>query len=377
MGDPCCRRLRPRAGSQRAAIVTVHGEADFAERRRRELVYDYGVSRVDFTTAGARLTLGDLLQRFFEAPHLWKPATVQSHCSVVQALLADPVAHRRLVVLTLGDVHAAICRWQAGQVSVPTVSARWRVLRSAMSWAVVEGVLRANPLVGVRGPPRPTPRRHHTVAEVRQILRAAEAAVDHVAGNLAADPESALWRRPLFSAEQALLLVRLAADSGARRGELAVIRHGDLDGRVLTIERGLSRGVLGMTKSSRTRRLTLGATTAGLIHHHFSSWTERGPVPQCDWLFAPTPAREAFVTADALSHKFRRLGATAGVDRPALHRLRHGVATHLVDQGKLLKAQARLGHRDPATTLRHYSHAVPLEDEDIADELDALLNART
>ena len=115
MGDPCCRRLRPRAGSQRAAIVTVHGEADFAERRRRELVYDYGVSRVDFTTAGARLTLGDLLQRFFEAPHLWEPATVRSHCSVVQALLADPVAHRRLVVLTLGDVHAAICRWQAGQ----------------------------------------------------------------------------------------------------------------------------------------------------------------------------------------------------------------------------------------------------------------------
>ncbi len=38
----------------------------------------------------------------------------------------------------------------------------------------------------------------------------------------------------------------------------------------------------------------------------------------------------------------------------------------------MLKAQARLGHRDPATTLRQYSHAVPLEDEDVADELDAL-----
>ena len=38
-----------------------------------------------------------------------------------------------------------------------------------------------------------------------------------------------------------------------------------------------------------------------------------------------------------------------------MHRLRHGVATHLVDEGKVLKAQARLGHRDPATTLRHYA----------------------
>jgi integrase len=57
-----------------------------------------------------------------------------------------------------------------------------------------------------------------------------------------------------------------------------------------------------------------------------------------------------------------------------LHRLCHAVATHLVDEGKLLKAQARLGHRDPTTTLRHYSHAVPLEDLDVADELDHLLN---
>ncbi len=45
-----------------------------------------------------------------------------------------------------------------------------------------------------------------------------------------------------------------------------------------------------------------------------------------------------------------------------------------ISEGKVLKAQARLGHRDPSTTLRHYSHAVPLDDEDIADELDALLN---
>ena len=57
-----------------------------------------------------------------------------------------------------------------------------------------------------------------------------------------------------------------------------------------------------------------------------------------------------------------------------MHRLRHGVATYLVGQGLLLKAQARLGHRDPATTLRHYSHAVPLDDADAADQLDGLLN---
>jgi len=203
----------------------------------------------------------------------------------------------------------------------------------------------------------------------------AEANLTTITAALERDADSRRWRRLLYSAEQGLLLVRLAADSGARRGELAVLRLEDLQGRVLTIERGLSHGVLGSTKSSRTRRLTLGSTTTALIKDHFASWARRGPTPAADWLFAPNPARETYVTADALSHKFGRLGQEAGVANPALHRLRHGVATHLVDGGKLLKAQSRLGHRDPSTTLRHYPHAVPLDDEDVADELDDLLNS--
>jgi integrase len=206
------------------------------------------------------------------------------------------------------------------------------------------------------------------------LLRSAEGNVEKATIALAVDPKSPGLRRQLFSAEQGLLLVRLAADSGARRGELAVLRLGDLEGRVLTIERGLSRGVLGSTKSGRARRLTLGSTTASLVQTHYSAWVERGLSPESDWLFAPSPTRTIFMTADALSHKFRRLGNSAGVSNPALHRLRHGVATYLVGEGKVLKAQARLGHRDPSTTLRHYSHATALDDEDVADGLDGLLN---
>jgi integrase len=47
------------------------------------------------------------------------------------------------------------------------------------------------------------------------------------------------------------------------------------------------------------------------------------------------------------------------------------VATHPVNEGKLLKVQGRLGHRDPSTTLRHYSHATTLDNQDVADDLDA------
>jgi len=64
--------------------------------------------------------------------------------------------------------------------------------------------------------------------------------VERASAFLVGEPVSPRRLRSLFSAEQDLLLVRLAADCGARRGELAVLRLGDVDGRVLSIERGLS-----------------------------------------------------------------------------------------------------------------------------------------
>jgi integrase len=131
----------------------------------------------------------------------------------------------------------------------------------------------------MRGRPRPQPRRHHSLGEVRQLLRYAEARLADARHALDANPNSAQRKRSAFVAEQDLVLVRLAADSGARRGEQAVLRLGDLDRRVLTIERGLSRGVLGSTKSSRTRRLTLGATTAAMIESHFVAWRAFEPQP--------------------------------------------------------------------------------------------------
>ena len=81
------------------------------------------------------------------------------------------------------------------------------------------------------------------------------------------------------------------------------------------------------------------------------------------------------MTADALSHKFRRLGRSLVESRIRRCTVSDtGWRRIWLTKGNLLKAQARLGHSDPSTTLRHYSHATPLDDEDIADELDALLS---
>ena len=79
-------------------------------------------------------------------------------------------------------------------------------------------------------------------------------------------------------AEQDLLLVRLAADGGARRGELAALSFGDRDGRVLHISRAVSAGEVGSTKARQARTLTLGASTARLWEI-LESPTARQPTP--------------------------------------------------------------------------------------------------
>jgi integrase len=363
----------PARGRSIQRSFTVHGDAALAGRARRELVAEYGSARSDVRCTAAAVTVGELLEGYLGSAQLWKPATAVSHRHVVSTLLGDPLCCCRLQVLTPAVMRAAICRWREEGVSVPKVSARWLLIRSAVSWAVAEGLLRLNPLAGMRGPPRPQPRRHHSRDEVRGLLVAAGDAVASAQDAFRRRPGSAACSRRLFAAEQSLLLVRLAADCGARRGELAALRLSDLDGRVLTIERSLSAGVLGPTKSGRTRRVTLGSGTAEMIRAHFGAWAARVE-PEQDWLFSPSPRRPAPMTAGVLSRRLTRLGPASGVEHAALHRLRHGVATYLVDQGLLLKAQARLGHRDPATTLRHYSHATPLDDSDVADQLDRFLN---
>jgi len=194
------------------------------------------------------------------------------------------------------------------------------------------------------------------------------------AGVAAADAASngtAAFSARLHRAEQVLLLVRLAADSGARRGELAALQLADLDGEVLTIARGTSADVVGPTKTGRIRRLTLGAGTARLWRSTTSTWRRRaGPGGFGPWLFSPRADHTTRLTTGCVGHWFAELAVTAGHPDVTLHRLRDTVATVLVGRGDLLQAQHRLGHADASTTLRIYSHAVLLTDVEAAATLD-------
>ena len=173
------------------------------------------------------------------------------------------------------------------------------------------------------------------------------------------------------------MLLRLAADTGARRGELSALQIEDLHGRVLHLDRGASDEIVTTTKTGRSRRISVGVKTVELWQSSVSTWQERASEDGPDgsfgpWLFSADVDHHRRLRTATLGHWFSAFTRRHGHGDVTLHRLRHTVATLLVDHGKLLRAQQRLGHRDASTTLRQYCFALPLEDLAVADFLEAL-----
>jgi integrase len=65
-----------------------------------------------------------------------------------------------------------------------------------------------------------------------------------------------------------------------------------------------------------------------------------------------------------VTRTFKPLCAAAGVPTIRLHDLRHTHASHLLSAGVPVNVvSARLGHADPAMTLRVYAHLMPDDQE--------------
>lgn len=362
----------PVTGRTLQRSVTFYGTGPDAEAYRVELAAEYAARR-SVAQAAPMLTVGELLGRWLQADQAWKPSTRVGYVSNVKHLRTDPLAGARVVSLTPRQVRAAMARWEAAGGSPAVIGGRFRVLRASVSWAYDERIIDVHPLRAMRGPARVEPRQPLDDTEVQALLSAAECSLLQAVAN---DTAIGRARHRRHLAEQDLLLVRLAADSGAQRGELAALRFGDLRGRALHIQRAVSATEIALPKSGRDRTLTLGSSTTKLWHTLEADWRTRctdieslGP-----WVFASDHDHHHRLGVGVLDQRFRRIRAEAGVPEASLHRLRHSVATFLVGRGEVLQAQARLGHRDAATTLREYAYALPMTDGDVADAIDRHLD---
>lgn len=170
---------------------------------------------------------------------------------------------------------------------------------------------------------------------------------------------------------------RLAAYTGARRGELLYLRWSDLalDDREVTfagseavVER---RRIEGTTKGDRSRVVSIDAGTVAIMREHRTRQLAERLAAGSLW----TDSRHVFTTdtgtllsPDTPTQLMPRMVARAGLPRARLHDLRHLHATTLLLAGVPVHVvAARLGHADAAITLRVYAHVLREHAADIGD----------
>lgn len=240
-------------------------------------------------------------------------------------------------------------------LSTRTVGYVHAVLRKALNDAVrTDQILASNPAERAKRPKATQAQPIHDLWDAAQLRQFLEAVSTH-----------RLY--PFF---------RLAAFSGARRGELLHLRwadlHLDADPHVRILGSATmvaGHRIEGSTKSGRTRMVGVDEGTAQVMREHAerqskereragASWHESGHVFRME---AGTPLFPD--VAGELMRRTIRNYSKAHPDSPLppmrLHDLRHIHATLLLKAGVPVHVvAARLGHVDPAITLRVYAHVL-------------------
>jgi len=313
------------------------------------------------TPEPTKMTTGEWLDRWLQSlPGKLRGGTLANYELTVRRHLVPTIGAVPLRRLTLADVEAAYARLaksgsaRGGGLSTKSVHNVHQVLHRALADAVRNDLLHRNVASGAHSlPSGRAEMKTWSVEQVRQFL-----------GATASDPLFALWR--------------LAALTGARRGELIGLRWSDidLDGGFVSIQVQLSRqglqGVtLGAPKTARGRRRVPidGGTVAALREHRRAQVIK----PIGDLVF--TRADGSALDPDGVTDLFLAASRAAGLPRIRLHDLRHTAATLMLRAGVHPKTVSeRLGHATVSMTLDLYSHSVPAMDVEASDRLAALVD---
>lgn len=155
--------------------------------------------------------------------------------------------------------------------------------------------------------------------------------------------------------------INLAADTGARRGELCGLQWQDIDwtSGTVTIRRNLQytseKGVYETSpKNGKPRAVDIGQDTLILLHRLRD---EQAASCMSKWVFTQDGSYDP-IFPQSPTRYFKKFGKKYGIADFHPHKLRHTSASIAITNGAdVVSVSERLGHSDTAVTLRMYAHA--------------------
>jgi integrase len=352
-------------GRQRYLTRTVHGTKREADAQLRQLILEAGLAH---DTSHA--TFDDLAVKWLElTSEALSPSTLREYRRLLVKIILPQFGSFKVRAIRPSDLDTFYASLRRRGVSGRPLSAQSvhhvhalirRLLNQAMKW----GWILTNPALNA-SPPR-VDRIELEVPDVETVTQIINFAEER-------NPDIACF-------------LRLAAVTGARRGELCAIRWHDFDKKgALSIKHSIVDGRNGEliekgTKTHASRKVVIDALTLRVVESQRARSEERSKA--CGRKFS----RSNFVFSSSLDgsmpwrpHRvtlaFKRLCDELSISGVRLHDLRHFTATQMLASGVPVKTVAgRLGHANAATTLNVYAHALESSDADAAHLLGSILN---
>ena len=344
-------------GKQRRRKVTGKSEDDVRAKLRRLAVEAENHRLV----ANKNTTLGTFLDEWAAAvlPESVAASTAVQYRDVIRLYIKPHIGHKRLAALKPTDVSIMVRNLTNQGLAPNTVRTARSVLRRALRYALVDGLVTRNAAADAFGVRVPSPDgRTMTIEQARAFL-----------ADIAGHRLEAAWI--------------VALGLGVRLGELLAIQWSDLDldgtPPSLQVRAAIKRlpgvGLIRDEPKTRTSRRTIhlpDPVTTALRAHRTRQLAERlhvGP----DWEPYPLSADLVFRTElgtalDPANFRHYTYATTehAGIGRWTPHELRHSAASLLIAMGVPLKVVSEtLGHSSIRVTADVYGHLLD-ESRDLA-----------
>ena len=296
-----------RLGQRRRTFRTIYGTRKDAATALATLVAEIGGGHRLLRQSDKQLTVDSLVAWYLEFARQDRGldhSTLTGYADAYSHWLKEPIGHKPANSITTADIDAAFGRMRRAGLSRSRMNNARALLSGAFKWGKVHRKVTSNPVDGFELPTATLTPRHATAPELDELVRLLATAAQHD--------------------EVLATVLKLAASTGLRRGELSGLRRDrlHLDRHELIVDTAINDAggivVEKQTKTRSSRAISLDQATVEQLRQHLAEMDARAAVRGTSvasngFVFSLDPTCSTPLRPELLTRRMRRLRQQLGV----------------------------------------------------------------